>query len=35
MFLNKYVFNCIKSAKYILITEFLGLNLLDYEWKYS
>jgi len=31
MFLNKYVFNCIKSVKYVLVTEFLGLNLLDYE----
>ena len=27
MFLNKYVFNCIKSVKYVLITKFLGLNL--------
>ena len=31
MFLNKYVFNCIKSGKYVLITVFLGINLLDYE----
>jgi len=31
MFLNKYVFNCIKSVEYVLITEFLGLNLLGYE----
>jgi len=31
MFLNKYVFNCIKSGKYDLVTELLGLNLLDYE----
>jgi len=31
MFLNKYLFNCIKSVKYVLITEFLELNVLDYE----
>jgi len=31
MFLNKYVFNCIKRGKYVFITGFLGSDLLDYE----
>ena len=25
----------LKPGKIVLITEFLGFNLLDYKWKYS